>query len=229
MKNLILSVAFLGLLGSSAQAGLTLGTNAPPGTPLTMAAGTTSGPMLVNIVSDNYPNDIMTAWNVTLEILPVTSTTGTLTFQDPATGTPPNPATNNIFGSDGYGIAATNLGSQLSANDFFYSLSGASAPSVPGAPGANLLQMDFLASPTASGLFGIYAFEGTALTQWTDADAVPSTQLFSNVPAGTGTVLIGEVLITAVPEPGSIVLLGTGGAALAGWLWRRKQFVSSDR
>ena len=218
MKNLTLSVAFLGLLGSSARADFTLGTSAPPGTPLTMTAGTTSGPMLVNVVSNNPSQDVMTAWNVTLKIIPDAGTTGTLTFQDPATGTPPNPP-NYIFGSGGLGIAATNGGSQLSANDF--DVSGASGP------GANLLQMDFLASPSALGLFGIYAVQGATSTQWTDT--VPSTQFFSNVPDGTGTALIGEVLVTqAVPEPGSIVLLGMGSAALAGWLWCRRRFASSD-
>ena len=63
MKKLILSFAFLSLLAGSARAGVVLGTSNPPGTPLIMSAGTTSGPMFVNVVSDNPPNDIMSAWN----------------------------------------------------------------------------------------------------------------------------------------------------------------------
>jgi hypothetical protein len=42
-----------------------------PGTPLTMSPGTTSGPMLVNIISDHPPNEMMAAWNFRLTIAPV--------------------------------------------------------------------------------------------------------------------------------------------------------------
>jgi hypothetical protein len=143
MKKFILSIAFLFLLTSSDRAGIILGTSNPPGTPLLMSPGTMSGPMLVNIVSDNPPNDIMAAWNFQLEIIPNSGASGTLTFQDPATGTAPIPPS-YVFGSHGLGIAATNGGSTLSANDFFDPSVGSGVP-VPGSLGANLLQMDFLA------------------------------------------------------------------------------------
>jgi hypothetical protein len=220
MKKLILSFALLSLLAGSLRAGVVLSTSNPPGTPLPMAAGTVSGPMLLDIVSDNPPNDVMAAWSIQLAIVADAGATGTLMFQDPATGTPPNPA-NYVFGGSGLGILATNGGTQLSANDFFDPSIGPGAP-VPGTPGANLLQVDFLASSNASGLFGIYAVEGAAGTQWTDANL--NTQLFTNVPDGTGLVRIGEVLVqlSAVPEPSSLVLLGIAGATLAG-------FVSVDK
>jgi hypothetical protein len=206
MKKLILSFASLCLLACGASAGVVLSTSNPPGTPLSMNPGSTSGQMLVNVVSDNPPNDVMAAWNVTLAIVPEPGATGTLTFQDPATGTPPNPP-NYIFDGNGLGIVATNTGSQLNANDFF-DPSGGPGAVVPGSPGANLLAMDFLASPNASGLFGIYALEGAALTQWTDANS--TTQFFTNVPDGTGMVLIGEVeVLGVVPEPSALVLAGT--------------------
>ncbi len=226
MKKLILSIAFLSLLAGSARAGLVLSTSNPPGTPLTMSAGTTSGPMLVNVVSDNPPNDVMAAWNFKLEIIPDAGASGTLTFQDPATGTPPIPP-NYVFGSNGLGIAATNGGSTLSANDFVDPNVG-SGVSVPGSPAANLLQMDFLASSNASGLFGVYAVEGAATTQWSDSS--PNTQFFTNVPDGTGLVRIGDVLVqNAVPEPSSLGLLGLACAAITGWqCWsRRKQAPES--
>ncbi len=220
MRRLIISVAVIGLWAASAHAGIVLGTSNPPGSPLAMSAGTTSGGMLVNIVSDNPPNDIMLAWNVQLEIVADAGTQGTLTFMDPVTGTPANPP-NYIFGGNGLGIMVTNGGNLLSANDFFDPNAGLGT-SVPGAPGANLLQMDFLASANAGGLFGIYADEGAAVTQWTDSNF--TTQLFTNVPDGTGMVRIGEVFVSqAVPEPWSLELLGMGGALLAALHWWRKR------
>jgi len=84
MKNLLLSFAVLRLLAGGAQADVILSTSNPPGTPLSMTAGSTSGPMFVNVVSNNPPNDIMAAWSFQLSIVPEAGTTGTLTFQDPA-------------------------------------------------------------------------------------------------------------------------------------------------
>ncbi len=226
MRKLFLSLAVLGLMASSARAGVVLSTSNPPGTPLTMGAGTTSGSLFLNVVSDNPPNDVMAAWNIQLAIMPDAGATGTLMFQDPTTGTPPNPP-NYVFGSNGLGIGITNGGTTLIASDFFDPNVGLGAP-VPGTPGANLLQMDFLASSNASGLFGIFAVEG-AFTQWNDSNL--NVQSFTNVPNGTGLIRIGEVLVSqsAVPEPASLQLLGLAGATLASWLcWCKRKYVPAS-
>lgn len=217
-KIILLSLALLGIQAGDARANYTLGTSNPPGSPLIMSAGTTSGPMLVNIMSPTPAQDVMAAWNFQLKIMPDAGTAGTLSFATPTTGTPSNPS-NYIFGSNGLGIVVANTGSQLSANDFF-------DPSVgPGASAAaaNLLQMQFSASQNASGLFGIYAVEGAALTQWTDSNF--TTQFFANVPAGTGVVRIGEVRVgsSVAPEPASWALLGLGVTVLIGLRRTRRE------
>jgi hypothetical protein len=218
MKKLFVTFAFLGLMVGGAHAGAVLGTSNPAGTPLITDAGAVSGPMFVNVSSNNPPNDIMSGWNFTLKVAPETGASGTLTFQDPGNGPAPIPPS-YIFGGDSIGITAVNGGNQLGASDFFDTNIG-NGVAVPGTPGSNLLQMDFLASSNALGLFGVYALEGAPLTEWTDGNSNP--QLFTNVPNGTGMVLIGEVLILgSVPEPSSFVLLALGCTALAGWQWRR--------
>jgi hypothetical protein len=219
MKKLILSFIFLSLVASTAKGDFMLGTDYPAGTPLTMAAGSTSGLMSVN-VSGNTSGDAMLSWQFNLVIAPEGGAAGTLVFQDPGTGIVTNPANYVFTSGNTAGISVTNSGSQLSANDFDYSFEGFSGL------GGNLLQMDFLASGDASGVFGIYALEGQANSVWTDSNL--NTQLFTNVPDGTGMVLIGEVDVTggvpsAVPEPSSLTLLVVGGVTLASWRWLRQR------
>ena len=73
--------------------------------------------MLLEVTSNNPPNDVVGGWFTQLQIAPI-STTGTLSFNTPVTGTPADPS-NYVFGDDGLGITATNGSSTLSANDFF--------------------------------------------------------------------------------------------------------------
>jgi hypothetical protein len=157
----------------------------------------------------------MAAWNVQLEILPLSGASGTMTFHDPASSSSSPPPPSYIFSGNGVGIDVSNGGSTLTANDFFDPGAGPGV-AVPGSPGANLLQLQFSASSNASGLFGIFAVEGPGST-WLDPNL--NTFVFTNVPDGTGTVRIGEVLLAqgqSVPEPSSLVLLGLATTALAG-------------
>ena len=217
MKTFVLYFICLTLVTAGARGGIVLDTSNPPGTPQVMGAGSTSGPMFVNITSDNAPNDVMSGWNITLAIIPDAGASGTLAFKDPSTGAYPNPG-NYIFGGDGIGIAGVNSGSTLSASDFFIGIGPGAV--VSGTPGSNLLQMDFQASSNASGLFGIFALDGAALTEWTDGGG--NAQLFTDVPDGSGMVRIGEVFVTqSVPEPSTLLLLGLASAAVAGRHWRR--------
>jgi hypothetical protein len=221
MKKPILCLTLLVLLPTASRANFMLGTSPNP---LTMTAGTTSGTMDVTITESG--SDTISAWQFELEIIPSGGATGTLTFKDPASGSPP-PPTNYVFGGEGVGIAATNTGSTLSANDFWGG-PGNGATVLDGGT-VNLLAMDFLASSNASGTFNIVAVKGTGNTIWNDG--TDTQQFFSNVPSGTGTVLIGNVIVTpsapTVPEPGSWALMGLGGAllALAGWRRRRRSMA----
>ncbi|QEH31555.1 PEP-CTERM motif protein [Aquisphaera giovannonii] len=222
-SRLVLAVALglAGLASGQARAGLVLTTSSPPGTPLVVDAGMSSGPMSLSTYSDNSPADVMSAWNVQLIIVADPGTTGQLTFLTPGTGTPANPP-DYVFGGDGLGIVVINTGETLSANDFFDPAVGPGA-AVPASPGANLLQLTFSASADAAGLFGIYAVRGSATTQWTDADF--TTRFFENVPDGTGVVRIGDVLVagTAVPEPSSLAMACAGLVAVAGLAARRRR------
>lgn len=220
MKQFVFGFALLAMLASQARAGVILGTSGD----LNMTTNP-SAPMYVNVTSDNAPNDIMSAWFVQLQIAPITGS-GTLTFQDPATGTPANPP-NYIFGNGALatnaGISATNGGTTLSANDFTFS-TGAIVLGTP----QNLLQLDFSATAGTSGRFGIYAVGGgevgdiinPALTYWTDSTA--TDQEFENIPGGdpsVPTVLIGTVdvnIASTIPEPSSVALLLLGSGVLAG-------------
>src|SRR5207248_5566690 len=145
-----------------------------------------SAPVNVFATNDNSPDaaaNFMRAWQVSLTIVPDAGATGTLTFNTPATGTPPNPS-NYVFGANGLGIAVVNSGTGLTANDLNTLAAGTPVP--PGPAGANLLALDFLASADATGSFAIFANQGGASTAWTDASSpTPQTRYFVEVPNGS--------------------------------------------
>lgn len=191
---------------------MTLGSNNPPGSPLVVAPGSTTGSLFVNVtnnVGSDPPADFMTAWQFRLVLIPDAGATGTLSFNAPATGTAPNPPS-YVFGSSGSGISVTTTASQLDAND----IHTGGGVQVPASPGANLLSVGFGASGTANGTWGVYAVRGAATTVWTDNAAVPQTRFFDNVPSGSGNVRIADVQVQAVPEPTSLMVVAVAAAGL---------------
>ena len=137
---------------------------------------------------------------------------GTVTFNSATT---PN---NYVFSLST--IVSSLGGTQLTANDFDSIL----GTTVPANPGANLLQLDFLASNNAFGLFGIFAVPGQQNTIW--ADSGFTSQNYTNVFDNGTLVEIGEIRVTpstqpAVPEPSTLTLLWVGLGALASKYIRR--------
>jgi hypothetical protein len=226
MKRILAFAIASGLVAHSAHADLiTLGTSNPVGSPLAMSAGSTSGPMLVNILNNKDPDssdDLMNAWQITLVIGADLGATGTLTFNTPSGNGPASNPPNYVFSAGNIGIdVKAYTGSGFEADDF--PLTPTQVPTLP----KNLMQVDFLASASASGLFGIFARQGDANTLWTNnAPSPPTTRFFTNVPNGNGLVRIGEVLVSGpavsvVPEPGSLTLFVIGGFATLGYCRRR--------
>jgi hypothetical protein len=203
MKRGYFALALFLAVTSVAQGGVILSTSNPPGSPLGMASGSVSGPMEV-VVSSPTGADIMARWQISLQIIAQPGATGTLTFQDPASGPAPNPP-NYIF-TNGFGIAAVNTGSGLMANDSDQS----PGTLVPNAPGANLLQVDFAATGNASGLFGIYADPNNSNWSSPDGSGGLTANGFDYPSEARGLRHIGDVLVSVVPEPSALSLFCVG-------------------
>lgn len=177
---------------------LTLGTSAPPGSPLTISPGSTAS-LLVTVVNDrasDVPSDFMSGWQANLLLIPDSGAAGTVRF-----GSAIAP-TNYVYGSVGnLGISrtistTTTLDDTLFAFDLNFPFSGGAQ--VPTAPGANLLEAELSAAQDASGSFGLYAVAEVASTLWADAaEPQVKTRYFVNVPRGLDPVRIGDVMVAA--------------------------------
>ncbi len=185
---------------------------------VTMNPGTISSTIQITInnnVNPDPPADFMTGWQFGLLIVADAGAVGSVTFNSPLTGPASNPA-NYIFQSTtSFGIAATNSGVGMLAFDFEFPLgAGIEVP----VAGANLLDVNFLATPGAAGTFGIFALGDPGQTEWTDA--LFGAREYINVPNGAGLrTRIGQ--ITVIPEPcGGLGLAGLLGIA---WCFRRRR------
>jgi len=186
IQRLYIALA-LCLFATTATAGLDVGTDAPPGTPLNMDAGTVSGSMFLTTYDDGNPVNCQ-GWQVTLVIIPGGGATGSVAFNSPATGTPPDPVNYIFQATTSFGISATNTTSQLLVFDLEFP-AGAGVP-VPLFPGVNLVEMDFSATIDATGTFGIYALP-LPNSEWTAAFEPVN---FNNLLAGQDR--IGEIVVS---------------------------------
>lgn len=209
-------IVALSLVSCAAAVPLQLLTTAPPGTPLVFSAGSTSTTLQVATVNQNPagdgPFDSLSAWQTTLLVAPTVGTSGTVKFNSASAA-----STNYVFGVPQLFFDAT-ISTTSTTDD---TLVGFDTQLVVGvaipAAGVNLLDVDFSASPDASGTFQILALDAASQTEWIDANLFfPGFHTFSNVPPGTGAgVVIGELFVPpvaalVVPEPASLMLAWLG-------------------
>lgn len=218
------------LLAASAQAAIEVDllTDRPPSDPLVMVGGTVDGLMTVGVVKQSQTPEVnpgenaMTGWEIHLTIVPLAGSSGTLQFNDAMF------PSDYIFGSPGLAFTTSISDSDLVVRALDGTFPGVA---VPEAPGANLVAIDFAASPSARGLFGIVADaldiggvpENTFWVNGRDPPVGPAPVAFRNVPVGAGAVEIGRVLVNPIPEPLSMFawcVLGSIG--FLGYCCRRK-------
>jgi len=161
---------------------------------------------VINESTPDDPADFLTGWQLSLSIQPQAGAAGQLTFNNPATGTAPEPADYVLAGAS-FGIVVDNTGTDLDAFDVNLPFTG--GVQVPVDPGAVLLVLKFFASSDAYGNFDILAVntgDSSRRTEWTNAASpVQLSRAFSNVPFGVGAVRIGTVRV--IPEPSSYYLV----------------------
>lgn len=200
MRLVCFLFAYLGLLVTSVSGSVTmsLGTDAPPGSPLVFDAGTTSGKMLINVTNlsgnPSAPEDFMSGWQTTLlTIVGDVGSTGTVGFNSAI-----EPTTDYVFdGIVTFGFSRT-ISTTNTTDDTLTAFDASFSGGVDvSETGDNLIELDLFSSLNASGLFAIIA-EPTPLSEWTDS-AQPDQGKHTFANSGR----IGEVFVVA--HPGSIV------------------------
>ncbi len=190
----------------------------------------TSPTMVVTVLNPNGDEpDPVVAWSLGLAVSGEAGSVGTVKFAGYST------PSNYLFSLDpnvSGGISTTtslpssSIGSITDiAND-----NGVAVPSA----GANLLALTFSATSNAYGVFDVFAVPYDGVSQgsyWLDGNTSSTGYppiSFLNAPQGGGNLLLGTITIPppitgATPEPGTIVLLGTGGLTLVFVALRRRQ------
>jgi len=176
---------------------LTVTTQFSAEAPLLVANGAASSPLIVGLTNagaDAALEDYLSAWQLSLAILPDTGAVGALTFN-----TASKPDANYLFPSgSNLGVTVINSGNELLAFDTNFPFSG--GVDLPADLERNLLELSFLASSDAVGAFGLYALAGIGNSEWTDAmQPIQARRPFDNVPDNGGPVRIGDILVS---QPG---------------------------
>ncbi len=204
--------AACGLCSAVRAAPLTLVTDATVAASPGVLPGAVSSPFtftLVNAVANDAPDDLLTGWQVTLDIEPLPGATGTVEVFDVS-----QPATGYLLEGSGFGLGANRNGENLTVFDFILFAPPVQVPADPGAP---LFNYRLEASDDAQGDFGIYVVP--RLSEWSDSSSpFALARTYDGLPFSGGSVLIGQV--TAVPEPALFGLLGLGGMLMLTRRWR---------
>lgn len=214
-------------------AALLLVAGAATASPLNVDTGKTlvlqpggSGILTLSLTNENAGSAItnFNSWGFGLQLLPLAGATGTATLESaalPAT----NPALTNpedppLFSAETLDVPANGtLNYTLVSNG---NLTNVQTTFALGQQ-YNVADVTVSLSPNASGSWNLYAVNNeNGIAAWLAANGNATD--FGNLPAVNGdggTLLIGTV--SAVPEPGGIVLSGSAMAA-AGWFaWRSRR------
>jgi hypothetical protein len=229
---LFAALATVIVAGPAHAATITLGTSSS----LTLQQGA-SGTFTFTAANDAGAITNFLGWTLGIQVLPAGTTSGSISigsllvpsanpilsgtlggnidFTAPTVGTLANSGT--INGSTQF----TFFG--MSANDEFRTVNASTT--------YNLAALSFLASPTASGTWNVYAVQQQGPTAWksywTDENLTDTP--FGNWPSspvGNTAVLVGT--ITAVPEPSTIALLGMSVASAGWYAWRSRRKVTIE-
>jgi hypothetical protein len=222
MRTAASIIAVVALLVAPVQATLVLNDDFPV-VPLLVAPGGTSSTITLSVAEDSSPTDNVTAFQVGLDIVPNGVTTGTLTFATPTTSAASPEPPNYIFTvTPNQGLNVQNPGAaglELFVSDFNNPYTGG----VDVTTAVNLFEITFAASLDASGLFDIVVRRGTTL--WTDNQSpTQMSQYFTNVPDGSGGVVIGQISVSAIPEAGGFAALALVSAVVGAWRFVKRQF-----
>ncbi len=194
-------ITAFGFAWTGDAAALTLDAGAPSASPPTILPGRVSDPLTFSVVNDAAtPDKEFGGFTVRFRVLPLTGATGQVAIG--AVTAPANP----VFGSTNSFIAnRPQPGNDVGVTDFTFG----TPATIPTAPGSPLFNYTLEPSADALGDFGIYAVTDFGVTQWVGPSF--TAQYFDNVGSGNDPVLLG--VVTVVPEPISLALLGLGGLA----------------
>lgn len=168
---------------------------------------TSSSPEMVFGIENatSPPIDKLYGWQLGLEIVAETGATGTLRFK---TATMPDSYVLAGLTSGPPPLAAPAATIPVIGDADLVQFTGTLVP----ASGKNLLKVDFDVLPGTSGLFFIKAVPGQFNgSNWYSSDF--TARDFVNVPFSGDAVILGSVNV--VPEPGTFILLSTGGLIVA--------------